>query len=200
MQEIGQEVSQNLKNTNAEILAQEKAVADGKKAIQEASFSVVEGGIGLLKGLFEKNKGIQKALLIAESATGIARIITSTGAANAADTAAAALMGPAGAAYLTTKLALNKVSAGIGIAANVLATSKALSALGGGGAGGGSAPNSGGGGAAPQFNVVGATGVNQLAGAISNREQQPVMAYVTANNVTTAQALDRNIIRSATLG
>ena len=178
----------------------DKAVADGKKAIQDASFSVVEGGIGLLKGLFEKNKGIQKALLIAESATGIARIITSTGAANAADTAAAALMGPAGAAYLTTKLALNKVSAGIGIAANVLATTKALSALGGGGAGGGSAPSGGGGGAAPQFNVVGATGVNQLAGALSNREQQPIMTYVTANNVTTAQALDRNIIRSATLG
>ena len=110
-------------------------------------------------------------------------------------------MGPiAGPPYLATKLVLNKVGAGIGIAANLLATSKALSALGGGSAGGGSAPSGGGGGAAPQFNVVGATGVNQLAGALSNREQQPIMTYVTANNVTTAQALDRNIIRSATLG
>jgi hypothetical protein len=179
----------------------EKKLAAAKKDIQDASLSVVEGGIGLLKGLFEKNKGIQKALLIAESATGIARIITNTSAANAADTFTASTMGPAGAAYLATKLALNKVSAGIGIAANVLATTKALSALGGGGAGGGgSAPNSGGTGSAPQFNVVGATGVNQLAGVMANRQQAPVQAYVVANNVTTAQSLDRNIIRSATLG
>jgi hypothetical protein len=74
-----------------------------------------------------------------------------------------------------------------------------------GGGGGGAAPSmsamSGAGGAnAPQFNVVGSTGVNQLAGAIGNREAAPVQAYVVANNVTTAQSLDRNIISSATLG
>jgi hypothetical protein len=74
-----------------------------------------------------------------------------------------------------------------------------------GGGGGGAAPSmsamSGAGGAnAPQFNVVGSTGVNQLAGAIGNREAAPVQAYVVANNVTTAQSLDRNIIQSATLG
>jgi hypothetical protein len=203
MQEIGNEIKQNAKDTSDEEIAQAKAAAEGKKAIQESTFSVLEGGIGLLKGLFEENKDIQKALLIAESATGIARIITNTSAANAADTFSASMMGPiAGPPYLATKLVLNKVGAGIGIAANLLATSKALSALGGGSAGGGSAPSgqAGGGGSAPQFNVVGATGVNQLAGAISNREQQPVQAYVVANNVTTAQSLDRNIIRSATLG
>jgi hypothetical protein len=203
MQEIGNEIKQNEKDTADEEIAQAQRVADAKKAIQESTFSVLEGGIGLLKGLFEENKDIQKALLIAESATGIARIITNTSAANAADTFSASMMGPiAGPPYLATKLVLNKVGAGIGIAANLLATSKALSALGGGSAGGGSAPSgqAGGGGAAPNFNVVGATGVNQLAGAISNREQQPIMTYVTANNVTTAQGLDRNIIRSATLG
>jgi DNA segregation ATPase FtsK/SpoIIIE-like protein len=181
----------------------DKEVAAAKKAIQESSFSVLEGGIGLLKGLFEKNKDIQKGLLIAESAVGIARIITATQAANAADTFTAASLGPIlGPVYLGKKLLLNNVGAGIGIAANVLATSKALSALGGGGSASGGTSPSGptGGGAAPQFNVVGATGVNQLAGAISNREQQPVQAYVVANNVTTAQGLDRNIIRSATLG
>jgi hypothetical protein len=202
MKEINQEVATNLKDTNAEILVQEKAVADGKKAIQESYFQAVEGGIGLLRGLFEDNKDIQKGLLIAESAVGIARIITSTMAANAADNAAASLMGPAGAAYLAYKLPLNKVNAAIGVATNIAATSKALSALGGGGAGGGGTiPNGQAGGAnAPQFNVVGATGVNQLAGAIAGKEQAPVQAYVVANNVTTAQSLDRNIIRSATLG
>lgn len=77
-----------------------------------------------------------------------------------------------------------------------------MSGGGGGGAasGGGSAPSPTGGGNAPQFNVVGATGVNQLAGAIAGKEQAPIQTFVVANSVTTAQSLDRNIIRSATLG
>lgn len=178
-----------------------QAEAAAKKAIQESTFSVLEGGIGLIKNLFEKNKGIQKAAIIAENAIGIAKILINTNAANAAATLKYALL-PGGQALAATEIALNKVSAGIGIASSVLATTKALSALGGGGAaGGGSAPSGqAGGGNAPQFNVVGATGVNQLAGAIAGKEQAPVQAYVVANNVTTAQSLDRNIIRSATLG
>jgi hypothetical protein len=67
--------------------------------------------------------------------------------------------------------------------------------------GGGSAPSiSGGGGtpAAPNFNVVGNSGVNQIAQTLGS--QQPVQAYVVANNVTTAQALDRNIIQNASMG
>jgi hypothetical protein len=201
-QEIDNALITNATQTKEKILEQEKAVADGKKAIQEQSFAVAEGGINLLKGLFSKNKAIQKGLIMAESAMGIARIIIGTQAANAADTAAAALMGPAGAGYLVTKKILNKVSAGIGIAANIAATSKALGALGGGGA-----PSAGGGGegggaapAAPSFNVVGASSTNQLAQTIGNKEAQPIKAYVVANDVTTQQGLDRNIVQSASIG
>lgn len=67
----------------------------------------------------------------------------------------------------------------------------------GGGDSVGSAPNLGGG-AAPQFNVVGNTGVNQIAQTLG--QQQPVQTYVVANNVTTQQALDRNIVTNASLG
>lgn len=63
----------------------------------------------------------------------------------------------------------------------------------GGAGGGGSAPA-----AAPQFNVIGNTGVNQLAQTLV--QQPPVQAYVVANNVTTAQSLNRNIIRNASIG
>lgn len=58
-------------------------------------------------------------------------------------------------------------------------------------------PNGGGGGGmqAPQFNVVGNSGVNQLA----QIQQTPVQAYVVSGNVTTAQSLDRNRIENATL-
>jgi len=77
----------------------------------------------------------------------------------------------------------------------------------GAGGGGGSAPSlsagiSGGTGAssAPKFNVVGNSGVNQLAGVIAGKENTPVKAFVVAQDVTTGQGLNRNIIESATLG
>ena len=50
---------------------------------------------------------------------------------------------------------------------------------------------------APEFNIVGTSGVNQIADVVAS--QAPIKAYVVANDVTTAQALDRNIIEGATL-
>ena len=52
----------------------------------------------------------------------------------------------------------------------------------------------------PAFNVVGASDTNQLASAIGGQSQQPVQAYVVANDVTTAQSRDRNIVNDASLG
>ena len=74
------------------------------------------------------------------------------------------------------------------------------------GSGGGGAPSIGGGGGAggggaqaPSFNVVGNSGVNQIAQTL-NREQAPIQAVVVANNVTTAQSANRNIVQNASLG
>ena len=53
---------------------------------------------------------------------------------------------------------------------------------------------------APDFNVVGASPINQLAEAIGGQQQQPVRAYVVAEEVTSAQELERNRIRTAALG
>lgn len=61
------------------------------------------------------------------------------------------------------------------------------------GGSGGTAPA-----AAPTFNVVGNSGINQIAQTLGS--QQPVMAYVVANQVTTQQALDRSIVQNASLG
>lgn len=65
---------------------------------------------------------------------------------------------------------------------------------GGGSPAGGSAPLA----AAPQFNVVGTSGQNQIAQSLGN--QAPVKAYVVSGDVTSAQSLDRNIVKTATLG
>ena len=52
---------------------------------------------------------------------------------------------------------------------------------------------------APQFNVVGTSGTNQLAETIASKNQEPMKAYVVASDVTTAQSLERNIVSSASI-
>lgn len=54
--------------------------------------------------------------------------------------------------------------------------------------------------APPSFNIVGASETNQLAQSIGQEEKQPVKAYVVSNDVSNAQALDRNIVRGASIG
>jgi DNA repair exonuclease SbcCD ATPase subunit len=66
--------------------------------------------------------------------------------------------------------------------------------------GGGASVGGGGASQPPAFNIVGASDTNQLADAIGAQEQQPVQAYVVANDVTTAQSLQNNIVEGATIG
>ncbi len=61
--------------------------------------------------------------------------------------------------------------------------------------GGGDVSGGGGGVMSPNFNIVGNSGMNQLA----QIQQQPIQAYVVSGEVTSAQALDRNRIKNATL-
>jgi hypothetical protein len=107
---------------------------------------------------------------------------------------------PGGVALATAERLANNISLGLGIASSAVATGKALSALGKGGGGGGN--SAGGGGqapSAPSFNLVGGTGINQIAQGLG-QQQQPIQAYVVSGNVTSAQALDRNIVNTASVG
>ena len=94
---------------------------------------------------------------------------------------------------------LAPINAGIAIAAGIK-NIKAIASVktpngGGGGAGNLPTPPSGGGGvSAPNFNIVGNSGINQLA----ELGGQPIQAYVVSGEVTSAQALDRNRIQNAT--
>ena len=67
----------------------------------------------------------------------------------------------------------------------------------GGGGGGASAPSAP---QAPSFNVVGAAPENQLAQTIGNQEQKPLKAFVVSSEVSSQQALDRNIENGAAIG
>jgi hypothetical protein len=116
--------------------------------------------------LFEKSKGVQKAAIIAESAIGIGKMIIANNLANVGALATPQAIASGGISAAAT-IAFNNISTGIGVAANLAATAKALQAVGGGGAAAGGGGASTGGGApaapAPQFNVVGNSGVNQIA-------------------------------------
>ena len=94
---------------------------------------------------------------------------------------------------------LAPINAGIAIAAgikNIKAITSVKTPNGGGGGAGNlpTAPSGGGGATAPNFNIVGNSGMNQLA----ELGGQPIQAYVVSGEVTSAQALDRNRIQNAT--
>ena len=167
------------------------------KEIAMAKVGVLQNGLGVLKGVTEGNLKLQKAIIVAEAAASIGQIIMSTQVANAK---AAALVPPTGFPFT----AINTANAAIGIAATIASSKKALSAIGEGGSIASeatiSSPSTRGDSfesQAPEFNIVGTSGANQIADVVAS--QAPVKAYVVANDVTTAQALDRNIVESATL-
>lgn len=51
----------------------------------------------------------------------------------------------------------------------------------------------------PQINTIGTSGVNQLAQTISGQADKPIKAYVVAGEVTSAQSLERNAVKEASI-
>lgn len=192
----------NREKLQAEI-ATINAIADAKFA----EVDIVESVFRSIADIAEGSRLVQALALVGESAAGIAKIVIDTQAGNAAlrlQQAALLAVNPALAAAIGLKIKANNIAAAAGIAANVGSTATALSKLKApvappGTPGLGGATDLGGGPQAPQFNVIGATGQNQLAAAIAATQQQPVKAYVVSNDVTTAQSLDRNIVAEASL-
>lgn len=182
------------------------AAFEQKAALQNQYADIASQAASLLKDTLGKSKAAQKTAVIIESAAGIAKMIISNKLANLGALATPQAIASSGVSAAPV-IAANNISLGLGIAANVAATAKALKEIGGGGsapssggAGGGSMPTGGGTGTgagvnAPNFNVVGNNGINQLA----QLQMQPVKAYVVGSEVSTQQALDRNRITNGTL-
>jgi len=185
-------------------------------ASKEAKRNALDTSLNILQQFAGKNKAValgilavQKGLAIADIVVNAAKSIGGQAAGYAlADANALATLGPvAGSAFvlknkllLAKGIATTKIGAATSIASIVAAGISGAKSItaggtgGGGGEGGTTAP------AAPSFNVVGASATNQLAQTIGNKEQQPIKAYVVSNEVTTQQGLDRNIVKSASIG
>jgi hypothetical protein len=191
------------KDANDKRKADDQAAFEQKAALQNQYADIAIQAANLLKDTLGKSKAAQKTAVIIESAAGIAKMIISNKLANLGALATPQAIASSGVSAAPV-IAANNVSLGLGIAANVAATAKALKEIGGGGnapsgggtgGGGGATGGAGTGVNAPNFNVVGNNGLNQLA----QLQQQPIKAYVVGSEVSTQQALDRNRITNATL-
>lgn len=163
----------------------ETAKKDLDQKTKDAKISNLEAVSGALNGLSAlagENAQAQKFIGIAQ-----ATIDTFVGANKAL--AQGGIAGPIAAAGI--------IATGIANVATIVKT-KIPSTK--GSAASGSASSGGGGSQPPSFNIVGASETNQLADAIGGQSQQPVQAYVVANDVTTAQSLQNNIVEGATIG
>jgi hypothetical protein len=190
----------------AELEAIEQAAAKDKRksqldtATQAADVAASSfKSLGDLATAFAGNneKAQRRAFKINKVASIAQATIDTFKSANAAFSSMAAIpvVGPA----LGGIAAAAAVAAGI---ANIKKISSTQFQGGGGGSISASAPPSigGGGGSQPaQFNIIGGTGINQLAEGLGGQNSQPIQTYVVSGDVTTAQGLDRNKIDTATI-
>ena len=210
--------STNSKNVISEMVATGTKRLEGEKLISEKSIqlskeekekkaAILQQQLTLVKDSFQafadvstlfagKNKKAQKIAFNIQKGANIAQttIDTYTAAMSAYKSALAVPVIGVGLAPIA---AAGAVAVGLSnikkIAASKFEGGGTPSAdTGGGGGGGATAPTM----SAPQFNVVGQSGVNQLA----SLNQQPIQAYVVSGQVTSQQALDRNRLANATLG
>ena len=161
-------------------IAIDKAVRDAKVKNAEQ----VSGAIGQLAAIAGEGTSAGKALGVAS-----ATIDTYVGANKA--------LAQGGFAGIAQAIAI--IGTDLANVKTILSTKipkPSISTMGGGAAAGGgtSTPPQ-----PPSFNIVGASDTNQLADAIGGQTQQPVQAFVVANDVTTAQSLENNIVEGATL-
>lgn len=176
------EAENQLKVFEAENAAQRLAL---EKNLQEAKLNTIKGALQGVAQLVGENTMLGKAIALAQ-----VTIDTYTGATKAL--AQGGVFGYIGAAGI--------IASGLANARQITATQvPSESSFGGGGSP--TITNTLSQPANPaQFNIVGQSNLNQLAQSIGSQFDRPVRAYVVGGEVTTAQQLERQRVRTATFG
>ena len=181
--------------TNAKIAASDKEAAEKKQALLNSQLDAVKQGLSSIANIAElfagKSKKSQKRAFDVQKATNIATATIDTFM--SAQSAYKSLIGvPVVGPVIAPLAAAGAIAAGLINIKKIKATQFE----------GGTPPTdtsvptpTGGEPQAPQFNVVGNNGMNQLA----QLQQQPIQAYVVSSEMTSAQALERNRINNATI-
>lgn len=178
---------------------QNQATADKElerqKQLQEAKINLTKQGLTLISDLADlfakKDEASQRKAFKIKKAVSMATALIDTY--QGASSAFAQTPGGIGIKTIAAGIATGSGLARFAAIAKTKFEGGSANAPSGGGSGfdggGGSTVN------APNFNVVGNNGQNQLA----QLSQQPIQAYVVSGEVTSAQALDRNRVQNATL-
>jgi hypothetical protein len=179
------------KKSKEKQIQQENELRQKRLQLTASAFTAIGDLIGSFATKSDKDARkqfqIQKAFNLAAAVTNTAMAVTGalTAGGNPIKLATGAQFVEAG------------IAATVG-AANIVKIASSKFGSGSSGGGGGAPAGGGGGGAqmaAPQFQTIGTSGVNQLA----TLQQQPTKAYVVSGEVTSAQSLDRNRVQNATL-
>ena len=168
-------------------LTRDEEIAQLQKLRKEQTLADAKNTFDQVAQLAGKDSKVGKALAIAS-----ATISGVQGVQNAYTTAQKSPITTFFPAYPVVQAAL----AGAVAAKNIAAIKSVDSS----GKAGGGAPTTTASSQPPSFNIVGATETSQLAEAVGGQTQQPIQAYVVANDVTTAQSLENNIVEGATIG
>ena len=187
--QLSQKRIETSKDVNDKIKASDKELRDAQINMAQTGLSIIAD---LAETFGQKNEeSAKKAFKVSKAANLAQAVISTYVAVNAALTAGG---NPA-------KLATGAqfIEAGVALATGLASVAKIAKTK----FEGGTNPSDGGGGGglgsigsmSPSFNVVGNSGMNQLA----QIQQTPMQAYVVSGEVTSAQALDRNRVKNATL-
>jgi len=206
--QIDADYNANKQALDAERVAAEKSndqrILENRRALQEASFQIASQSLEAISALqqaFSKEAAdgdeaakrrqfeIQKKLSLASAiVSGIESVQNAYKTAYASPITALLPSYPAIQATLAGAFAAAQVAA-IGrsqFESSQMTTTSATAA---------SAPS-----VSPSFNVVGQSGINQLAESIGQQNRQPMRAYVVGSDVTSSQELERKRIKTATFG
>lgn len=180
----------------AKIAAQDAEERERKKRNRDFAIEMAQSGLSTIQGLTElfgkKNEKAAKKAFQINKAAQIASATIDTYKSATAAYASQIIPGD------PTSPVRAAIAAGVAIAAGLVNVAKIASQKfeGGGSSGGGGTPSGAGGGGemvAPNFNVIGTSGVNQLA----QIQQQPTRAYVVSGDVATGLSLERNRLQNA---
>ena len=181
--------------TNTEIAKLDEDAKNKKQELLNSQLDAVKGGLTSIANIAElfagKSKASQKRAFNIQKATNIASATIDTFV--SAQSAYKSVIGvPVVGPVLAPLASAGAIAMGLmnikKIKESQFEGGAEPSASSGGGGGGGAVQ-------APQFNVVGNNGMNQLA----QLQQKPVQAYVVSSEMTSAQALERNRINNATI-
>jgi hypothetical protein len=184
-------------------LDHELLIIEEKKRAQMEYVNYMYSIANILGNLAGENKKMADLALALEKGAAIAEIIVTTIASNAKIVAqgAALAIPSAGASVLAAQglVVKNNIGAGLSIAAIIASAISSTGSQGRSVGSSASASSSGGGGSTfnPNFNIVGASGRNQLAETIAGQIGEPTRAYVVYDDIATAGEIEANAIEAS---